>query len=220
MIRQTLLGAALLLVCAVFPSILPAQSLRLGGGISAPYEQIVAVRFALPQGGTFIYPVSQAQNLGYHIAARYLLSFEKGRGVTLSAAVHHAETPIFSVYDPSLPTSATSLKVSQSFVPLGLGFEYRFLSLLILHAYVAGEASYNLILGRNDYLHSNGNISSTESTLGRIGASAALGVEATIFGVGADISLRYHWANLLLRDPNELSRTFLALNVSLVLGEK
>lgn len=199
---------------------LRAQSFRFGGGVSAPYDQIVAVRFPLPQGGVFVYPVSQTQSLGYHVAGRYLLSLEKGRGITLSGAIHHFETPIFSVYDPSLPASATSVKVSQSFVPLGLGFEYRFLSLLILHAYIAGEGSYNLVLSQNDYVQPTSGLTSVQTALGRIGASAALGVEATIFGVGADISVRYHWVNAILREANELNRTFLSLNVSLVLGEK
>lgn len=213
------LKTALVLLFALLPLLAPAQSLRIGGGISAPYEQIVAVRFALPQGGVFIYPVSQAQNVGYHISARYLLSLDKGRGITLSGGLHQFETPIFSVYDPSQPTMPTSVKVSQTFIPLGIGFEYRFLSLLILHAYVAGEASYNLILAGNDYGQPSG-LTSNRATLGRIGGSAALGVEATIFGVGADVSMRYYWANVLLRDPNEISRSFVALNVSLVLGEK
>ncbi|MCU0424643.1 MAG: hypothetical protein MUF71_03340 [Candidatus Kapabacteria bacterium] len=197
-----------------------AQSFRFGGGISAPFDQIVAVRFALPQGGVFVYPVPQGQNLGYHIAGRYLLSLEKGRGFTLSAGIHQFETPIFSVYDPSLPQSATSVKVSQTFIPLGLGFEYRFLSLLILHAYIAGEGSYNLMVLQNDNVQPTSGLQSIQTTLGRVGASAALGVEATIFGLGADISVRYHWANLLLREANELNRTFVSLNVSLVLGEK
>lgn len=218
--RKLLFVLLLVLLTAGVNMPLCAQSFRFGGGVSAPYDQIVAVRFPLSQGGVFVYPVSQTQSLGYHVAGRYLLSLEKGRGITLSGAVHHYETPIFSVYDPSLPTSSTSVKVSQSFIPLGLGFEYRFLSLLILHAYVAGEGSYNLIVSQNDYIQPTSGLTSVQTALGRIGASAALGVEATIFGVGADISVRYHWANLILREANELNRTFLSLNVSLVLGEK
>jgi hypothetical protein len=42
----------------------------------------------------------------------------------------------------------------------------------------------------------------------------------TIFGIGADVSLRYHWINVLLREPQELSKTFWSVNVSLLLGNK
>jgi hypothetical protein len=213
------LKTALILLFTLSPFFASAQNFRFGGGISAPYEQIVAVRFSLPQGGVFLYPVSQAQNLGYHVAARYLLSLEKGRGITFSAALHQFETPIFSVYDPSQPTFPTSVKVSQTFVPLGVGFEYRFFSLLIFHAYVAGEASYNLIHSRSEYGQPNG-LTSNIATLSRIGGNVALGVELSIFGIGADVSARYYFANLLLREQNELSRSFVALNVSLLFGEK
>jgi hypothetical protein len=216
-----LIPALFLALCSFMHSrTAQAQCFRLGGGISTPFDQIVAVRFPA-QGSVpaFTYPVSQGQNLGYHISARYMLSTEKGVGFTFSSMIHHFETPIFSVFDPTQSTIPTSVKVSQTLVPFGVGFEYRFLSVLLLHAYIAGEVSYNPLLLRSEYGQASG-ITAENNLLHRVGANVALGAELTIFGFGADVSLRYYWANILLREQHELSRTFASFTVALLLGEK
>ncbi|MCS6808318.1 MAG: hypothetical protein RML40_06555 [Bacteroidota bacterium] len=197
-----------------------AQSFRLGAGISTPFEHIVAIHFPLAQGGTYLYPVGQSYNTGYHLSARYLLSLESGRGFILSGTLHHFETPIFSVYDPSFPSVATSVKITHSLIPLGVGFEYRFLSLLILHAYCSGEASYNLLLSRYDYTQPTTGLIVTETAQNRIGASIALGLEAAVFGFGVDVSVRYHWVNIFLSQSYEPRRSFVSFNLSLILGAK
>jgi hypothetical protein len=201
------------------PHAAQAQSFRVGGGVSAAFENIVAVRFPLPQGASYLYSVQQSQNLAVNAGARYMLSFERGVGMTFSAGIHHAETPIFSLLDPSQPSLPTSVKVVNSIVPVGIGFEYRFISLLVLHCYIAADATYNAILTRQEYSQPSG-LQVASALAHRIGGNVAFGVDVIIFGLGADISLRYNWANVLLRDPNELSKNFLSLHAALVLGEK
>jgi hypothetical protein len=196
-----------------------AQSFRIGGGVSTPFDQIVAVEFPLRQGGTFLYPVAAAHQTGYHLAGRALFPFERGRGATVSAGVHHFETPIFSVYDPQYPGAPTSIKVAQSLFPIGVGLEYRFVSVLIVHLYAAAEGTFNALIAQHDVLR-EGNLHSVQRSSQRIGANVALGAEASVFGLGVDLSARYHWINMFLREPNELSQTFVSLNLSVVFGEK
>lgn len=208
------------LLCCFFLGVALAQgqSLRLGAGISSPFEQIAAVRFPLPQGGSFLYPVSQSQNTGYHAAARYMMSTSDGVGITLAGGVHQFETPIFSVFDPTQPTP-TSVKVSQTLIPLAVGFEYRLLTILFLHAYTAAEATYHGLLSSTEYAQPSGT-TLNQRLSHRVGGTLAVGADMTIFGIGADVSLRYHWINVLLREPQELSKTFWSVNVSLLLGNK
>jgi hypothetical protein len=208
------LFAALLVVVAASHLQVSAQSFRIGGGVGSAFEQVVAVRFPLPNGASYLYPVSQAQSTSYHAALRYMLSVDRGVGFTISGAVHHAETPVFTLLDPS--QEPLSVKVSQTLVPLGVGFEYRFFPLLIFHAYVSGEATYNILFNATE-----SSLLGTQTLAAqRIGANVALGADLLIFGVGADVAIRYSWANIVWRERSELSRTFLALTISLVLGEK
>ncbi len=216
--RRVLQAVTLLFCFAGSAGLTQAQSLRLGAGISSPFEQIAAVRFPLPQGGSFLYPVSQSQNTGYHAAARYMMSTSDGIGFTIAGGVHQFETPIFSVFDPSQPMP-TSVKVSQTLVPLGVGFEYRILTILFLHAYAAAEANYHALVSSTEYAQPSG-ITLKQTLSHRVGGTVAVGADMTIFGIGADVSLRYHWINVLLRESQELSKTFWSVNVSLLLGSK
>jgi hypothetical protein len=191
-----------------------AQSFRVGGGFGSAFEQVVAVRFPLPGGGSYLYPVASPQNATYHAAVRYMLSTGAGSGFTLSGNVHRAETPVFTLLDPT--QQPLSVKISQTLLPLGIGFEYRFFWLLLVHAYMAGEATGNVF-----FYTTESSILGTETLITkRLGANLALGADLTIFGIGADVAVRYSWANIVGREQSELTRTFLTLTVSIVLGEK
>ncbi len=204
----------------LLPVSLSSQSLRIGGGLSTTYNNVDALLTSstYTSGGTARQILSDATFTGYHLGLRYMLPLGSGVGFTAAVGWHRFGTVRLNVVDPVKPTIALSnFEASQTMIPVAGGLE-----LTIFRAgiglYLMGELSYNYFISNTK----NGIPTGIElrDAFSRVGGSAGLGVDMSVGGIGVDVALRYHYANLIGKTSGEPETTFLSLTVALLLGKK
>lgn len=215
---KPLFFAALFLTIAPLTN-LQAQAFRFGGGVMVAGNNI---EFYF-NGSTYNSSngirqlITDTQFLGYQISGAYIAPLGGNAGLTLSAGWFNFGDIQFDVVDPQKPTiTLQSFSSKQQMVSLSAGLELAIFR-LGLGVYLLGELQYNILFASAISLPIDLQLPETSN---RIGGAVGVGLDLNLGGFGVDIQGKYNLSNLIGRTTNEITKPFVSITASILLGKK
>ncbi len=194
------------------------QHLQLSGGLALPNEGISSFFDAanFTSGSSAYQAIQNAVKSGFHVQARYLLDVGDRTSVALSAGYNSFAQGKATITSPTLPAGINiAMDYSQNVIPLGVGLDYHLLK-SFMGLVLMGELNYNLI----NY-SVNQQVSSVpipvpiqfgDKSYNRVGFSTGIGFRLDVKLLTLTVDARYHFANLIGREANELERRFVTIS--------
>lgn len=221
--RRVLLYASFVVLALVStPSYTVAgdsEGLRFGPyfGPSFPSESFANVyNVATGEGTNSAYDF--ASGLGFHIGGR--IRYGLAENFSLSGGIAYHRFPNLDLVFSSDSGAKLSIKNVSNIIPINVGVLFR-LPLALIEPYVGVGALY---VHQNTTLSEGGGVFSQvfssgqqiETTTSRGGADITVGIGLNLLIFSPFIELRQTWSNLIGKEENEQSKSFMSISVGLL----
>jgi hypothetical protein len=162
--------------------------------------------------------IKEEKNPGFNINARIKVGGSDYMKYVFNAGWNKFVVDKVTIVDPR-SNDQYELTLSQNVFPLTAGIQLN-LPLEIIRLYVSGDIAYNIIRNSIDYSKPIGGTSVSipvmfgDKTTYRIGAAPGVGAEIKLGIILLDASVKVHFMNLINKEADETSTTFVMANLS------
>lgn len=186
-------------------------------GPSFPSEQLGNVyNIATESGEGNAYEF--ASSLGFHVGGR--IRYGLSENFSLSGGIAYHRFPNQELTYTAQSGATLQIKNVSNIIPINAGLIFR-LPLAVIVPYVGAGAVYvhqNVTMSEGDGVFSQvfSNGQEIEPTTNRFGADVSVGIGFNLVLVSPFIEFRQTWSNLLGKEANEQTKSFMSLSVGLL----
>ncbi|MDZ4745196.1 MAG: outer membrane beta-barrel protein [bacterium] len=159
-----------------------------------------------------------ASGMGFHVGGR--VRFGLTENFSLSGGIAYHRFPNQDMTFTSESGQTLNIKNVSNMIPINAGVIFR-MPLSLLEPYVGVGAVFvnqntTISEGQGVFSQVFSNGQELEPTTNRVGADATVGIGISLIGFFPFIELRSTWANLIGKEDNEPTKSFLSISVGLL----
>lgn len=217
----------LIVAVYVFVQVGSTSSLRAGDSEGLRFGPYIGPSFPSDQLGN-VYNIATesgegdayefASSLGFHVGGR--IRYGLSENFSLAGGISYHRFPNQELTFTSESGATLQIKNVSNIIPINAGLIFR-MPLAAIVPYIGAGAVYvhqNVTMSEGDGVFSQifSNGQEIEPTTNRMGADVSLGIGFNLVVVSPFIEFRQTWSNLIGKEDNEQTKSFMSLSVGLL----